>query len=94
MNKTHRVTRTETLPFASFQVHTTNKEVKVKFEDKIKFDKLHFTPAVTSDAKALETLSKQLEPKLATSVAEFLSKEYFNVVKNAVNHVPLPGTRF
>lgn len=68
----------------------SNKQTKVKFDDKLVLDKLRFNPPFAGDAKASDVLSKQLEVKLATSVAEFLSKEYFNVVKNAINHVSLP----
>lgn len=71
-------------------MNVSSKSKKVKFDDKLKLDKLRFTSPVTSDAKTLEQLSKQLESKLATSIADFLMKEYFNVVNNAITHVTMP----
>lgn len=65
------------------------KASKVKFDDKLKFDKAKFSRS-TSNSKALDDTAKTLDSKLTPIISDFLSKEFFDILKNAVTHSEVP----
>ncbi|XP_018496333.1 uncharacterized protein LOC100900995 isoform X2 [Galendromus occidentalis] len=72
------------------EINTGTKASKVKFDDKLKFDKLKFS-RTTVNSKALDDTAKALDSKLTPIITEFLSKDFFDVVKNAVTHTEVPS---